>query len=177
VLSEAVAQAAGRGGSWLTRVRAGLVALLGFLDDEPAWGVLLVGAAPVPDAAVALRCEQHVLDVLVGLLEAGREWDPKAPVSSSSLLDELVAGGVFAVIRARMLEGEEDTPLVELAPSLMAFIALPYLGQAVASAELAGMSSLTEAAPCVTAGPRDRRLPRSGLPRRGGGFAGRRWAA
>ena len=50
---------------------------------------------------------------------------------------ELVAGGTFAVIRARALN-EPGEALVELAPSLMAFIVRPYLGDAAARAELEG---------------------------------------
>ena len=36
-LSDAVVEASGREERWLERLRAGLVALLGFLDDEPKW--------------------------------------------------------------------------------------------------------------------------------------------
>ena len=70
-LSQTVCQAAGREGSWLARVRAGLVALLGFFDDEPLWGRLLVCDAPATDVMLALRCEQRVLGVLSGLLDDG----------------------------------------------------------------------------------------------------------
>ena len=38
---------------------------------------------------------------------------------------ELIVGGVFSVIRTSMLEGDGGK-LVELAPSLMAFIVVPY---------------------------------------------------
>ena len=55
-LSEAVEQAAAREQRWLDRVRAGLVALLGFLDDEPGWGRVLLFEAPLDSAAgVSLR--------------------------------------------------------------------------------------------------------------------------
>ncbi len=159
-LSQTVGEAAGREGSWLARVRSGLVALLGFLDDEPTWGVLLVREAPVPGAVLALGREQRVLGVLAKLLEAGREpaLAPEALASCTPLLDELVAGGVFAVIRARVLEGEGE-PLVELAPALMAFIALFYLGQAAAQTELAGMSAPAEEPRLDADELRDMRLP------------------
>jgi hypothetical protein len=48
---------------------------------------------------------------------------------------------VLSVIRTSLLEGR-DGKLVELAPSLMAFIVVPYLGQAAAKAELEGRPSL-----------------------------------
>jgi hypothetical protein len=140
-LAEAVDGAAGRERSWLARLRAALVALLGFFDDEPHSGRLLLCGSHSADGTVALRCEQRVLGVLAGLLESAPAR-PAAHASSSSLLAELIAGGVFGVIHARLLEGEraegESAPLVELAPSLMAFIVAPYLGQAVASVELSG---------------------------------------
>ena len=84
-------------------MRAGLVAFLGFLDDEPGWGALLVHEAPVPGAVVALRREQRVLGVLTGLLDAGRPQavgGVAAPLAE--LTSELVIGGVLSVIRARM---------------------------------------------------------------------------
>jgi hypothetical protein len=64
---------------------------------------------------------------------------------SPALMAELIAGGVFSVIRARILEGNgHDTPLVELAPSFVAFILAPYIGQTVTRAELAGHSAAAE---------------------------------
>jgi DNA-binding MarR family transcriptional regulator len=75
-----------------------------------------------------------------------------------SLTAELLVGGVFSVIRAQMLEasGEE---LVELAPSLMAFIVGPHLEQAAACGELAGRSAAVEQAPAWVAGPATDPLP------------------
>ena len=158
-LSVTVDEAAGREGSWLARVRAGLVALLGFFDDEPAWGALLVHEAPVPGAVVALRREQRVLGVLTGLLDGGAPLAVGEPLPSAELASELVVGGVFAVIRARVLKQREGEPLVELAPSLMAFIALSYLGQAAAQTELVGMSAPAQETPLDTAELRGLRLP------------------
>jgi hypothetical protein len=145
-LSGTVATAAGREGCWLERVRSGLVALLGFFDDHPSWGRVLVLDAPV-SVDVAFACKRRLHGVLARLLE----WDEGAgsaegsPVDGSSsllpsaLAGELLVGGVFAVIGRSML-GDDDGGgrLVELAPSLMAFVVAPYLGQAVARAELEG---------------------------------------
>ena len=64
---------------------------------------------------------------------ARSSWEPE-------LTGEFVVGGVFSVIRSRVSESDGES-LVELAPSLMSFIATPYLGQAAASAELAGSSA------------------------------------
>ena len=134
-LSRAVDVAVSGEVRWISRLRAGVVALLGFLDEEPGWGRLLILEAP-EEGAVALRCKQRVLGVLVGLLDEGSPrvlGGPFAP--SSQMTAELVAGGVFSVVRSQVLKGD-DGALVALAPSLMSFIVAPYLGQAAARAEL-----------------------------------------
>ena len=63
-------------------------------------------------------------------------------MAEPQLVSELVAGGVLAVVRRRMLAGERGR-FVELAPELMAFVAAPYLGQDAARAQLQGLSSPT----------------------------------
>ncbi len=176
LLSQAVAEAAQREQAWLGRLRSGLVALLGFLDDEPQWAHLLLLEAPMAGAA-ALRCEQRVLGVLTQLLDDGSPQALGELTPSPQMTAELAAGGAFAVIRARMSAdmrartsahgGEKDAThgaatdgkdgtdrsdreassesLVELAPSLMSFIVRPYLGEAVARAELSGRLAPLEA--------------------------------
>jgi DNA-binding MarR family transcriptional regulator len=135
-LSGVVAEAAGREVHWLGRVRGGLVALLGFFDDEPGWGRLLVLQMPL-DCEATLRCQQRVLGVLTVLMDDGSPQVLAEIMPEAQLTSELLIGGVFAVIRARMLERAGDA-LVELAPSLMTLIVGPYLGQAAANAELVG---------------------------------------
>ncbi len=157
-LSEVVDEAAGREGSWLDRLRAGLVAFLGFFDDEPGWGRLLVSEAPVRDASLALRCEQRVLGVLTGLLDDGSPLAIGELMGEPQLTSELVVGGVVAVIRKRVL-GDDRGPFVGLAPELMSFIVLPYLGQAAARAELAGRPAPVGEVSWGAAELRDARLP------------------
>jgi hypothetical protein len=145
-LSETVGRAAGRERSWLSRVRAGVVALLGFFDDEPQRGRFLIAAEGVRDG-VGLECERRVLGVLSGLLDDGAPQALGELTRDPQLTSELIAGGVFSAVRTCMLErgeggegeGAGARALVELAPELMAFIVSPYLGQASASAELAGI--------------------------------------
>jgi AcrR family transcriptional regulator len=127
-LSRAIEISTPPGGSWFERVRAGVVGLLGFLDDEPQWGRLLVLEAPVT-GPVALECQQRLLGVLTRLLDGSQADTFAQPLNE--LTAELVAGGVFCVVRARILEGDYEA-LVELAPSLMSFIALQYAGPAAA---------------------------------------------
>ena len=150
-LSDAVEQAAGCEQSWSDRVRSGLVALLGFLDDEPAWGRLLLFDAPV-DGAAAFRCEQRVLGVLTVLMDDGSPQAIAETMCEPQLTAEFVIGGVFSVIRARMIDTNRGR-LVELAPSLMSFIVRPYLGQAAAEAELASGHPGEDDAPSRAAEP------------------------
>ncbi len=143
-LSRSVAEASARERAWLERVRSGLVALLGFLDDEPSWARLLVIETPI-SASTTFECRRGLHDVLGRLLERspGMADDRAAsraggtPVLTETLTGELVVGGIFSAIRASMLE-DDGRKLVELAPSLMAFIVAPYLGQVAAQAELEG---------------------------------------
>jgi IclR helix-turn-helix domain len=140
-LCEVVEQAATRQRSWLSRVRAGLVAFLAFFDDEPAWGRVLVREAPVSPDALALLCRTRLSGVVSGLLDDGAPHALGELTPDPQLTSELIAGGLVDVVRGCVLEGAEEESerrLVELAPELMAFIVRPYLGQAAASAELSG---------------------------------------
>jgi len=137
-LSEAVKEAARSEERWLERIRAGLLAALGFLEDEPQWAHLLILERPL-EGVSAIECTQRVHDALGEVLNEGRgeliigaELGP-----STTLIAELLALGVLSVIRARMLRGD-GSGLVELAPSLMKFILVPYLGRGAAKADLAG---------------------------------------
>ena len=139
---------------WLGRLRAGLVAFLGFLDDEPVWGRLLVEQTPQVDLLVALSCERRVLALLAGLLDDGAQPRGEADFTPDPFLTgELVIGGVLSVIRARMRqpgERSDGEPFVALVPALMAFIVRPYLGQAVAQAELTGTPASDSEPPAYT---------------------------
>jgi len=158
-LSLVVAEASGREEGWLERVRAGVVALLGFFDDEPWLGRLLIVDAPLA-GAVAPECRRRLFGVLGGLVaEGGAQASAQIMPSpaqtaepelmpSQTLTAELVLGGVFSVIQARMIEGSGRAseggggPLVELAPSLVSFIVTAYLRRSGASAERSGARPL-----------------------------------
>ncbi len=157
-LSATVERAARREGSWLERLRAGLVAFLGFCEDEPWCARVLLCEAPVSDEALALRRQLRVAGVLTVLLDDGCPQALAEISEEPQLTAELVVGGVVAAIRKRILEGEGGA-LVELAPDMMAFVARPYLGQAAAQAELAGMSAPVEEALPDAAEPPAERLP------------------
>jgi hypothetical protein len=145
-LSEAVLQAARREERWPERIRAGLVALLGFLDEEPQWASLLILEAPLAGTA-ALQCNKRVQEALGEVLNQARAEVIVGSVlmPSPALLAELLVGAVHSVIRSRMLKGE-GRALVELAPSLMSFIVEPYLGRGAVKADLAGKRAPVETA-------------------------------
>ena len=146
-LSRTLAGATAREVAWLERVRSGLVAMLGFFDDEPDWARLLLLETSL-SVTVTVGYRQQLHDLLGVLLEREGDVSPGhgggraagSPVFPASLQCELIVGGVFSLIRTSVLE-HDARRLVELAPSLMAFIVAPYLGQAVAQAELEGRPS------------------------------------
>jgi AcrR family transcriptional regulator len=129
-------------GAWREQIRAGLTALLGFLDDEPGLGALVVvdalGAGPQ-----ALKRRARVLETLIQVVDEGR-IEGKVGQERPPLTAEGVVGAVFSVIHARMLE---QTPLAELVNPLMSVIVMPYFGANAARRELHRPVAKTRRAP------------------------------
>jgi DNA-binding MarR family transcriptional regulator len=116
---------------WVDGLRAGLVALLGFFDEEPVLArYLVVGSGQAGPAVLARRGE--VLERLAAVLD-----DERAPARSypPPLTAHAVASGVLGVLHARLSEPEPGV-LAELAGSLMSFTVLPFLGVRAARREL-----------------------------------------
>jgi AcrR family transcriptional regulator len=135
--------------SWREGVRAGLTALLGFLDVEPGLGMVLIVDALNAGPRVLERRAQ-LLQTLIGIVELGR-GEGRSGTEGPPLAAEGVVGGVFSVIHARMLERRAQRggargkarptslarpTLVELVNPLMGMIVTPYLGAAAARREL-----------------------------------------
>jgi AcrR family transcriptional regulator len=122
-------------GRWAERVRAGLCALLGFLDDEP--GIRSLVVVDVLGAGTrVLERRARVLDTLKGIVDEGR-GEARAGREPPPMTAEGVVGAVLAVIRARLLDGDGGAqPLTALLNQLMAIVVLPYLGPAAAAREL-----------------------------------------
>jgi hypothetical protein len=149
-LSRVVLEAARGGACWLERIGAGVVALLGFLDEEPLWAGLLILEQPYElpfEGARASECVRRVHNALGVVLEEGRgevivgaDIDPP-----TALIAELVTLGGLSLIRASMLR-QPNTPLVDLAPLLMSSIVVPYLGRGAAKADRCAEVDLTAAA-------------------------------
>jgi AcrR family transcriptional regulator len=127
-----VAPAYEQAGDWLDRMRAGLRALLEFLDDEPGLGRLAIvdalGAGPV-----ALERRTRVVGLLIDAVDLGRR-EPCAAPGLKRLAAEGVVGAVLAVLHARLTE-PQPRPTIGLLGPLMGVIVLPYQGHAVAARE------------------------------------------
>ena len=141
-------------GAWRERTRAGLGALLEYLDDEPGMGALCIvdalGAGPV-----ALERRRQVVAALIDAVHEGRE-EARAGAKPTRLTAEGVVGAVLGVLHAR-LEGHDAhpngaretsmrtvapragaaQPMTSLLGPLMGMIVLPYQGQAAAARETA----------------------------------------
>jgi len=148
---------------WVDAVRAGLLALLEFFDDEPELArYLVVHSAGAGEAVLARRRE--VLDRIAVMLD-----DERAPARGypPPLTAQAVASGVLGVISERLSQPRPG-PLVELAAPLMSFTVLPFLGVRAARRELARpRDAAGEVEPSarleVLKGPAGRLNPRASL--------------
>lgn len=118
---------------WSEQVRAGLLALLSFFDEEPAIGRLLI-IESLSGGSKMLERRERALSLIAGAIDEGR-----AQATNDALLPPLTAegllGGVLGVIAARLVRGERD-PLSGLVNQLMSMIVLPYQGAGAARREL-----------------------------------------
>jgi len=121
-------------GGWREQVRAGLTALLWFLDEEPGLGSLMIVEALSAGPRVIERRAQ-VLRTLEQSVDRGRSEAGGVRESLPSLTAEGIVGAVFSVIHARILE-KGHPRLLGLVNQLMGVIVLPYLGAAAAEKEL-----------------------------------------
>ncbi|HEY7951682.1 MAG TPA: TetR/AcrR family transcriptional regulator [Solirubrobacteraceae bacterium] len=127
--------------SWRESTRAGLTAILAFMQTEPGLARLCIvealGAGP---RVLARRGE--ILKQLERVVDRGRKAPGAKGVKSSrstrepaDITAEGIVGAVFAVLHTRLLAGGRK-PLTELVGPLMSMIVLPYLGARIASNEL-----------------------------------------
>jgi hypothetical protein len=113
------------------------VGLLECLDAEPQWWSRPL-ILELDDGGVA-ECARRVHWALGEVLREGRgEVIVGADLAPpTELIAELATLAVLSIIRARMLRAPRR-PLVELAPALMSFVVVPYLGRGAAKADLVG---------------------------------------
>jgi len=116
---------------WLDSVRAGLLALLEFFDQQPALArYCVVHSAQAGPAVLAARSE--VLARLARVLD-----DERAPSRSypPPLTAQAVVSGALGVLHERLSKPNPGA-LLELSNPLMSFIVLPFLGAHAARGEL-----------------------------------------
>jgi AcrR family transcriptional regulator len=131
--SAVVTQAFEQPGSWRSRIRAGLIALLEALEGDRVRGRLLI-AESLAAGPRALERRQNVFTQLIPIIDQGRaevKGEGPPPLTAEGIL-----GATLSIIHSRLLAHDPD-PLVELTGALMAMIVLPYLGPAAARAEIA----------------------------------------
>jgi AcrR family transcriptional regulator len=116
---------------WRVRIRAALVGLLEFLEDEPAMGHLCLVETLGAGRKVHER-RQSAVDSAIAVVDEGR-GESKSATALPPLTSEGVVGGVLSVLHARLVEPRES--LLELTGSLMGMLMLPYLGPAAAQKE------------------------------------------
>jgi AcrR family transcriptional regulator len=131
---EAIAAGAAAGEeSWRGKLRAGLGALLDFLEEEPdiGRGLIVEVHAAGPEAlarrAAAMRRASEFLDQARSGLEEG--------AAPPAIAAEGIAAGIHAVIHSRLAAGASDG-FRRLLPEFMYFAVLPYFGAGIASAEM-----------------------------------------
>lgn len=137
-ISALVSEAYAREDGWRDGLRASLLAMLRFMDDEPGLARICVvealGAGPR-----VLKRRTQLLVQLREVIDQGR-WSAGARVArateeSPEVTAEGVIGAVFAVLHSRLLARSRE-PFTALLAPLMSMIVLPYLGARAASSEL-----------------------------------------
>jgi AcrR family transcriptional regulator len=119
---------------WLDAIKAALVALLAFLEREPALGRLLV-VYSMSGGEQVLRRRVEVLGVLAAAVDRGRLEGPADRQQLPEVLAEGVVGAVLAVLQNRLL-ADEHAAVMDLFGSLVSIIVLPYRGAGAARREL-----------------------------------------
>ncbi|HEX4837044.1 MAG TPA: hypothetical protein VFV03_00760 [Solirubrobacteraceae bacterium] len=119
---------------WRIRVRAALIGLLEFLEDEPAMGRLCI----VETLGAGHGVNEHrmrAVDQMIAVVDEGR-LESRGSGVLPPLTAEGVVGGVLSVLHARLVGAGGDS-LLELTGPLMGMVVLPYLGPAAAHKESA----------------------------------------
>jgi AcrR family transcriptional regulator/DNA-binding MarR family transcriptional regulator len=148
--SERVVEAYRGQKGWRDRLRASLLALLVFLDDQPFMGRLLI-VESLGGGSGMLERRRRVVSTIVETVDEGRA-EAKVGSGATPITAEGIVGAVLSVIHARLLE-EDHKPLVELVNPLMNMIVLPYQGPAAARKELTAPIPKTTQHPTSTRSP------------------------
>lgn len=115
---------------WPFKVKVAIGAALDFAAAAPEQAQLLVLDAIASDLVIARRA-LDARDNLAALLASGRRYADRGP-ELPSLTEQALIAGLSGAISTRLLYGEAKR-LPELAPQLVQFTLLPYLGRAEAA--------------------------------------------
>jgi AcrR family transcriptional regulator len=122
--------------SWIDQLRAGLGALLDFLDTEPNIGrALIVEVHPAGGAALTKRAA--AMERARDFLDRGRSLAAENGSEPPRIAPEAIASGIHMVVHSR-LAGRERDGFRPLLGELMYIAVLPYLGPDAARAEMQG---------------------------------------
>ncbi|HEX8689791.1 MAG TPA: TetR/AcrR family transcriptional regulator [Solirubrobacterales bacterium] len=119
--------------SWRGKLRAGLGALLDFLDAEPDVGrALVVEVHAAGPEALARRAD--AMKKIGDFIDLARR-ESEGTESPPRIAPEGIVAGIHAVIHGRLSTGATEgfRPLL---PEFMYFAVLPYFGAAAANAEM-----------------------------------------
>ena len=118
---------------WLDAIKAALVALLSFVEEQPALARLLVVHSMGGDEQL-LRRRAALLRELAEVVDRGRH-EGATGREQPPIIAEGVVGAVLTVVHNRLL-ADASTRVMDLFGSLVSILVLPYLGAGVARREL-----------------------------------------
>jgi AcrR family transcriptional regulator len=128
------------GHDWRARMRAGLWAILSFLDREPVLARVCV-VQTLRSGTRPLERREEVLTELARVLDGGRGESARGSACPPLTAEGLV-GAVSSILYGR-LSRRDPEPLSSLFGELMGMIVLPYLGSATARKEHARVTPAT----------------------------------
>jgi AcrR family transcriptional regulator len=131
---EAIAiRAAASEESWRAKLRAGLGALLDYLDSEPDFGRgIVVEVHAAGPEALARRAE--AMKRAADFIDLARAEADEAE-SPPQIAPEGIVAGIHAIVHSRLSTGA-TAGFRELLPEFMYFAVLPYFGAEAAGAEM-----------------------------------------
>jgi AcrR family transcriptional regulator len=131
-LAKTVIPAYEQKGTWQTKIRSALTALLEHLDREPGTGRLVI-VETLGAGHNALEHRRRGIAQIITIVNQGRNENKTG--ASAPLTAEGVVGGALSVLHARLTQPDPGN-LIELINPLTSMIVLPYLGAAAARKEI-----------------------------------------
>lgn len=122
-------------GEFPERVRAGIAALLEFLESDPALARACVVEGPAVGPAINDRFERLVAD-FAALLRSGRDSEASKGELPDTV-EETVVGGLYWLLYYALLE-DRPKKVRKLLPQLAEFSLIPFIGAEAARSAVAG---------------------------------------